>query len=139
MSEHPVDQMVIFCGYRDMIKGLYNNQRGLYRRFNWVYNIEDYTPKELATIFMSKLPSQIQTELTAVTIEPLFKEHLSIFQNSAGDIVNLCTYTEIEMDYANDETMTLKHIEQGIKILTEKKTAQDGSDPHKDNSSHMYL
>jgi hypothetical protein len=137
MSEHPQDQMVIFCGYRDMIQGLYENQRGLYRRFNWVYHIEDYSPKELATIFMSKIPEQIPTKLTVEELESLFKEHMSLFKNSAGDIVNLCNYAEIEMDFMNDDTLQSKHILAGIQVLQEKKKAQDGESKTTDN--HMYL
>lgn len=137
LSEHPQDQMVIFCGYRDMIQGLYENQRGLYRRFNWVYNIDDYSPKELATIFMSKIPEQIPTKLTVDELEIIFKEHMPLFKNSAGDIVNLCNYAEIEMDFMNDNSLKTDHIISGIKVLQEKKEAQEGES--KSNDNHMYL
>lgn len=43
---HPLNQKVIFCGYRDMIKGLYENQRGLYCRFNW-YTISKIIPQRV--------------------------------------------------------------------------------------------
>ena len=138
MSEHPLDQMVIFCGYRDMVAGLYENQRGLYRRFNWVYNIEDYTPKELTTIFMSKLPKELKTNLPTDEVEEIFKNSMKLFKNSAGDIVNLCTYCEIEMDYQNDNILTIDHLIQGINVLQEKKNAQDGTES-KGDYSHIYL
>lgn len=139
LSEHPHDQMVIFCGYRDMIQGLYENQRGLYRRFNWVYHIDDYSAKELATIFISKIPEQIPTKLKIDDLEKIFKDHFPLFKNSAGDIVNLCNYAEIEMDFMNDHTLTVEHVIAGIKILQEKKIAQEDDQETKINTNHMYL
>jgi hypothetical protein len=137
MSEHPIDQMIIFLGYKDMIKVLYENQRGLYRRFNWVYNIEDYTPIELSQIYLSSIPNGMGDNLDRSDVEKLFKKEKEVFYNGAGDCINLKQYSIIEMDWDKKDKIDMGHVELGISILKKKKGELD--EPLDVRNNHMYL
>lgn len=136
MSEHPTDQMVIFLGYKDMIQGLYENQRGLYRRFNWVYNIDDYSSKELSEIYLNSLPRNIKHELKMDEVESLFEKEKAIFFNGAGDCINLRQYTIVEMDWDLSESIKMKHLKLGLETLREKKKKMDSQETH---CEHIYI
>jgi hypothetical protein len=137
MSENPIDQMIIFLGYKDMIKVLYDNQRGLYRRFNWVYNIDDYTPTELSQIYLSSIPSGMGDNLDRNEVEKLFKKEKDVFYNGAGDCINLKQYSIIEMDWDNKNKIEMSHVELGISILKKKKSDLD--EPLNVRNNHMYI
>lgn len=112
MSEHANEIIIIFCGYRDMIQNLYDAQRGLSRRFNWVYNLEKYSTSELIQIFKEKL-KEYEFECSDQQLVELFnqkeKRHPEIFKFQAGDMENLAMMTRIEIgtsNWNNDQKVT---------------------------------
>ena len=114
MSEHQSEQIVILCGYKDLIKSLYNVQRGLIRRFNWFYDIGDYSTSELVDIFFQKIPSHLESSIEKQELVKVFKEYK--FDNQAGDMENLALQSEVMFD--NDEndpkTLTLRHVREAL-------------------------
>lgn len=134
MSEYPVDQMVIFLGYKDMITSLYENQRGLYRRFNWIYNIDDYSTSELSTIYYNSIPKNIPLTFSIEDIQSVIDKNKEVFFNGAGDCINLRQYSIVEMDWDNKDKLSIEHFNKGLDILKAKSVAK------KENPlNHMYL
>lgn len=98
MTTHPDKTIFIFAGYRkEMEETVLKFQPGLARRFNWTFEIEEYTPPQLLEIFRQQIERGfdstpiIQKEVLDST-ELLFKENRSKFPFSGGDTERLCTY-----------------------------------------------
>jgi hypothetical protein len=142
ISEHVGEMMIILCGYKELIKALYDVQKGLYRRFNWIYNITDYSAKELTTIFFSKLPPRLRTEE-----EVLHEKFISILgdyklPNQVGDIENLALITEIKFDndLEDPEKLQLKHIKIAFEDMVSRQKEQ-GNETKETNKhiEHIYM
>lgn len=135
LSEHPIDQMVIFLGYKDMILSLYDNQRGLYRRFNWIYDIDEYTPRELSEIYHNSIPKNIPVNFSIEEVEKIIESNKGLFFNGAGDCINLRQYSIVEMDWDHKTELGIEHFSKGLDILKDKIEGK------KEKSGHlsMYL
>lgn len=142
ISEHVGEMMIILCGYKELIKALYDVQKGLCRRFNWIYNITDYSEKELTTIFFSKLPPRLQSQE-----EVLIQKLHSMFEgyklpNQVGDIENLALITEVKFDNDPDNPtkLKLKHVEIAFEDMI-KRQKEQGSETKDDDkyTKHIYM
>jgi len=144
LSQHQNEQMVIFCGYKDFVSYLYDNQKGLRRRFKTIYDIDDYSTNELIEIFFQKLPPRIMQEIPNMKI---FKNKFEIeakkykFPHQAGDMETLSQILTIEFDWINEKSdkKINEIIENSLKEL-EKKHKEEGS-IEKDSVciNHIYL
>jgi hypothetical protein len=143
LSEHQSDQMVIFCGYRDFISYLFDNQKGLRRRFKTIYNIEEYSTKELIEIFFQKLPPRIIDEIPDMD---KFREKLSKsmdgykFPHQGGDMITLAQIVTIEFDWIDgDKKMFDELIECSLKELDKKHKEEGSVEQDSLNNNIMYI
>lgn len=96
MSERAGEIIIVFCGYKNEIKRLFDAQKGLERRFLWKFDCDGYTPSQLFQIFKiqaKKLGYKIHDEKET---EAIFLENPSSFPNFGGDTENLLTFTKME-------------------------------------------
>lgn len=93
MSSHADKIIFIFAGYKDEMLALMEMQKGLSRRFNWVFEIEEYSSDELFDIFHSQLKGMGLKidESDEKECRDFFSRNLSNFPHFGGDTENLCT------------------------------------------------
>uniref|UniRef100_A0A6C0I9V4 AAA+ ATPase domain-containing protein n=1 Tax=viral metagenome TaxID=1070528 RepID=A0A6C0I9V4_9ZZZZ len=96
LSENTEDFILIIAGYReDLDKYFFSMNKGLARRFPWNYDISKYSITNLKDIFVYQVIENkwsLDLELCAnnyKTIEDLFNEYSSIFENNGGDTLLL--------------------------------------------------
>lgn len=125
MSEHQGQQLVILCGYKDLIESLSNVQRGLFRRFTWFYDIKDYSTSELVDIFLQKIPRHLDSCIEKKDLHSIFEKYK--FANQAGDMENLVLQSEVEFDNddSNPKNLKVGHVR---KALTSHKTKEETKD-----------
>jgi DNA polymerase III delta prime subunit len=105
MTTWPDKIIFIFAGYRDkMEESVLTFQPGLARRFNWTFEIADYSAEELAEIFERQINTLFGTSTdsqstdqmnispeTMKEVKEFFKTHHSKFPFYGGDTERLCT------------------------------------------------
>lgn len=97
MTTYPERIVFIFAGYRkDMEETVLKHQPGLARRFNWTFEISEYTSDELNTIFRQQLKKALSAEAqmsdeTVAEISSIFENDKSKFPYFGGDTERLCT------------------------------------------------
>lgn len=95
MSTNPDKIIFILAGYRKNIEdGIFKYQPGLARRFDWSFEIEDYTSKEVCDIFQQQLePYSLKLKQADIQkIQEFFKANLKKFPYFGGDTGRLCKY-----------------------------------------------
>ncbi len=55
MENHKNDLVVIFAGYREEMRKFVDSNPGIASRIGYTFDFDDYTPKELTTMFMNKM------------------------------------------------------------------------------------
>lgn len=130
MTTHPDKIIFIFAGYRkEMEESVLKFQPGLARRFNWTFEITEYSSEELCSIFQKQIKrsySSAKTGLPDVEImmkeetikkmKSLFEENKSKFPFFGGDTERLCTCLR--------EVINSQHWERA---LDDKVTSEDYS------------
>jgi SpoVK/Ycf46/Vps4 family AAA+-type ATPase len=100
MSEHCEDLIVIGAGYEStMEETVFRVQPGLKRRFMWQFNIEPYTPEELALITRKQSRDdgwELGDDVTISWLQSLIANHLEYFKNYGGDTSRWIFYSAIE-------------------------------------------
>jgi Cdc6-like AAA superfamily ATPase len=99
MTTWPDKIVFIFAGYRDkMEETILKFQPGLARRFNWTFEITDYTSGELVQIFNKQLRETwgekntlIISDETMAQIQQRFDENVDKFPFYGGDTERLCS------------------------------------------------
>ena len=91
LSENTKNFIMIIAGYKeDLEHSFFSANEGLRRRFPWVYDIKNYTPKNLKDIFMYQVRKtgwDFDDTVTDEFIERVFNENL--FNNNGGDTLIL--------------------------------------------------
>lgn len=88
MSTYPDRTVFIFAGYRDRLEQtILTFQPGLKRRFNWSFDLDGYTPTELASIFRQQMTMTIDVD--DKTLSKFFSTHKNDFPYFAGDTERL--------------------------------------------------
>lgn len=94
MDTWPDKIIFIFAGYRkDIEEGILKIQPGLDRRFNWTFEINEYSPQELNLIFQQQLKTRLALspgDETLKRLEDFFKNNASKFPHYGGDTERLC-------------------------------------------------
>lgn len=91
MSKYPGEIIIIFAGYKNKLdETLFNYQPGLRRRFKWNFDIDSYTPNELASIFKNQILSNGWSIEFSINIVQFFIENISYFPSFGGDTLKLC-------------------------------------------------
>jgi len=121
MSENP-ELIVIFAGYKEkMEETLFKFQLGFKRRCTWMFEINNYTPEDLAIIFTKQLKQQGWSYCgTIQDLTAFFKENMKDFANFGGDTLRLALYcklkySELEFDSgvkSNSKKITLDIIKE---------------------------
>ena len=92
MSERPEDSIIIFAGYKDALeRTVFISQRGLQRRFKWVFDIDGYTAEELGQIFALQIKSRGWKIDAGLDVGKFFGDNRDGFENYGGDTDNLAT------------------------------------------------
>ena len=87
MSSHADEIVVIFAGYMNKMKEtIFQAQPGLIRRIRWTFEIEPYTPKELAEIFRRQCRLNHHQLCSKFDIDAFFLAHHTKFPFHGGDI-----------------------------------------------------
>lgn len=90
MSLHKDELVVIMSGYKNLIEeGPFKGQPGLKRRFQWNFNIEDYSAADLLNIFKKQIKDCGLTYDKCGDLEKLFKNNKSLLKNNGGDTLRL--------------------------------------------------
>jgi SpoVK/Ycf46/Vps4 family AAA+-type ATPase len=88
LSEHKNDMCCILVGYeKDIQQCIFKGNSGLERRFPWVHTIEEYTPDDLAHIFMKKLKEmKWDKAFDHKFVSKLIGRDKKLFKFAGGDI-----------------------------------------------------
>jgi hypothetical protein len=126
LSDCKEDLMVIIAGYEDELnRTFFAANQGLQSRFIWRFNIENYTPKELCSIFIKKV-NETDWSLydDSVVKESWFEKNKDHFKNYGRDMELLFTYTKISHSkriYGKSAEMrkkiTLEDLQSGYEML----------------------
>jgi SpoVK/Ycf46/Vps4 family AAA+-type ATPase len=98
LSDCKEDLMVIIAGYEDELnRTFFSANQGLESRFIWRFTIDNYTPKELSSIFMKKVGETDWSlyDEDSVLKESWFDKNKENFKNYGRDMELLFTYTKI--------------------------------------------
>ena len=99
MTTWPDKIIFIFAGYKaDMEETVLKFQQGLNRRFNWTFEISEYTSKELSAIFQRQIHQKYSdhknlfSEETLKELESFFEKNKDKFPHFGGDTERFCNY-----------------------------------------------
>jgi len=135
MTTYPDRIIFIFAGYRkDMEDSVLKHQPGLARRFNWTFEIIEYTPAELNTIFQQQLKKALSAETTMndqteKELAKLFEDNKSRFPHYGGDTERFCTSLKDVVNSRNwelalDETVTVSDYNKMFLTITTEHVKQ---------------
>jgi len=90
LSEHTSNFIMVIAGYKDALDhSFFSVNKGLRRRFPWVYDIEKYNTDDLQNIFFYQVTENEWDIDSSVDIKKIFEENKEHFQNSGGDTLIL--------------------------------------------------
>lgn len=96
MSEHPHEIIIIFAGYKDMMKEtIFKYQPGLERRCAWVFDIEPYSAEALAQIFAKQLKKNGWQLHNNVDLNSFFEKNKKHFRHYGGDTERLAFHCKL--------------------------------------------
>ena len=97
LSENTSNFIMIIAGYRDELdKCFFSLNKGLKRRFPWVYEIDKYTPKNLKDIFVYQVNENgWELEIEDTVLEKFFETNISFFEHNGGDTLILFDKSKI--------------------------------------------
>lgn len=104
MTTWPDKIIFIFAGYRkEMEETVLRFQPGLPRRFNWTFEINEYTSDELCLIFKQQLKKNswsLNEECLSLT-KTFFKNNKAKFPHFGGDTERLCAFVKETFNQEN--------------------------------------
>jgi SpoVK/Ycf46/Vps4 family AAA+-type ATPase len=138
LSEHTNDFCCIAAGYeKDIQKCFFDVNDGLESRFQWKHKIDDYTPCELADIFLLKV-KQINWDICIekpIIIE-IISKNKEIFVNAGRDIVNFISKSKMSharrvilLDKEHKFILTCEDLEKGIEMVKKTKNVDKVNSP----------
>jgi len=140
LTENKLNFICIIAGYPEQVQRcFFDVNEGLKRRFPFVYNIEKYTPMELARILESMAQPKGWTISNLSDVSDFIKENYDSFPNFGGDIETW--FFNIRVAHAlrvfglhprNRKTITKEDLQAGFKLFMKEKKKEE-------NISHMYL
>jgi hypothetical protein len=88
LSEHKNDFCFIGAGYEEDIKRCFmGGNKGLERRFQWIHNIDKYTPEELSDIAMKMISGmKWQLAMDKKDIIDIIKKEKDLFKHAGGGV-----------------------------------------------------
>jgi len=86
MEEYSDKIIIIMTGYRDFLEqSILKSQKGLQRRFLWIFEIKGYTPNGLLLMFEQLLDKKGWTH-NITNIQNFFENNYNYFPNFGGDV-----------------------------------------------------
>lgn len=102
LSENTADFILIIAGYKDELdKCFFSSNKGLRRRFPWVYDIDVYSPRNLKDIFVYQVNNsdwyfdEILSQNNYKELILLFEKEHSVFEFNGGDTLLLFDKSKI--------------------------------------------
>jgi hypothetical protein len=90
MDEHAEEIIIIMAGYKELMeKNIFAHQHGLQRRFQWVFEVNGYTPVGLSEIFRRQLEFYGWSLSAEVDLKAFFEANIANFEAFGGDTENL--------------------------------------------------
>jgi SpoVK/Ycf46/Vps4 family AAA+-type ATPase len=140
LSENTTNFIMIIAGYReDLDKYFFPQNRGLRRRFPWVYDITKYSVSNLKDIFMYQVKENdwdFDETLTDLEISNLFNENSNLFDDNGGDTLTLFDKAKISHSRRvfgkkrkYKKHLNLKDLKLAIELLRIHKTGFKNKDP----------
>ena len=113
MSEYP-NFLVIMGGYKDMIKeSLFKNQKGLKRRFMWIFDIKQPSAQMLLEIFKREIKKEEWFyNFSDTDVLEFFKENYDKFPSFGGDIATLTFYCKLNYSESQFNSSTATKLEE---------------------------
>lgn len=107
MSDHPDEIIIIFAGYKDLLKStIFQIQPGLRRRCHSEFEIEDYTPSGLAKIFNLQLKKHNWKLDEKVDVVSIFIKYKDLLKDGGGSTEKLAALVKTEYGLIKfDETL----------------------------------
>lgn len=146
MSEHP-ELIIIMAGYKEKMENtLFKHQPGFKRRCTWVFEIANYQPEMLSTIFKQQLAKD-GWSFSGKTekLTKFFGDKMNKFQAFGGDTLRLVlycklAYSEMIFDNTNND-LQLKSIDNNILKKAYHEIYLKASDTLNEDESykHMYV
>jgi hypothetical protein len=133
LSENNDRFCCIIAGYDDDIRNcLFNINKGLERRFQWVHHIDQYSPKDLAKIFF-KIVDEMEwkTDITEEFMTNLVATNKSLFKNNGGDMCNIvikCKMSHAKRVFNTEETkyiITQEDVMEALKLYQDMSIKDD--------------
>lgn len=119
MDEHADKIIVVFAGYKeDIYNNLFRAQKGLESRFTNKFEIERYTPEELAQIFVQRLGYADWFIDDTPELRKIVRDNFDLFEFQGRDMDTLALYTKnIMSERLYDDIMSGKNIPNKINDL----------------------
>ena len=124
MSGDGKETIVIIAGYREELETkFFERNQGLRRRFQWHFDIEEYTPIQMGTIFLTQVHNTgWKSDASPLEVGDLIKASPELFKDGGGATDNLLFHAK--MAYANrmfphkgKRVLTFSDIQEGVKTL----------------------
>lgn len=151
MSEHANEIIIIFAGYKELMKKtIFEAQPGLRRRCSSVFEIPGYTPKALGKIFKNQIEKNGWQLQDGINLESFFKRHEKDFSSYGGDTQKLgffskMTYSEFKFEQAcadvlaDRETSLDNIITEDMLLLAVQDLASNDSAKEEDKGHYQSM
>ena len=145
LSNHKSDLMVIVAGYeKDLNDCFFSANPGLNSRFTWRYNIDDYTPEQLAKIYEKKV-HDCGWQLHDPVHPDWFKTRMEYFKCYGRDMETLLSRAKIAHGRrvfcapADKRRLTHSDLEKGMTMFMSNEEVKRRKDSAPSGLSTMYL
>ena len=146
LSNHKSDLMVIVAGYeKDLNECFFSANPGLNSRFTWRFNIDDYTPTQLAKIYEKKV-HDCGWELREPVAITWFEDNMGYFTCYGRDMETLLSRAKIAhgrriFGSSDDQKrrLTRADLEKGMAVFVSNEEVKRRKESPQSGLSSMYL
>ena len=139
LSENTSDFIMIIAGYKEELdRYFFSANKGLKRRFSWVYDIKKYTPDNLIEIFKYQVYTNewfLDDEVTSETLKNIFNQNN--FEDNGGDTLLLFDKSKIShsrrvfgKSKKIKRILNMIDIEKGFELMKKQKTKETKEPPY---------
>ena len=134
LTEEKEDLIVIIAGYKnDLQNCFFSHNTGLERRFNWIYELEKYSPAELREIFIKKINEKNWNILSNEDISiTFFETNIEHFKFNGGDMETLFQKCKMAHSYRvlkehpkNKKFINKDDLEKGFQSFIESRKTDE--------------
>lgn len=144
LSENKDNFCCVLAGYKSEMRHLFDQNIGLERRFQWVHEIEPYTPLQIAQIFMKMVKETIwHTTFDEYCVAKIIEQNKNYFKEGGGsaeEYFSKCKITHAKRVFSLDKhhrfVLTEQDLHNGLNFM---KKHSEKKDKEKSPPSGMYL